>query len=86
MKRVRKWNYEKHDYELYIIPDGWEVCLYTEDMDKIVNCVQCGKEIKYGNTYTSQEVHTHLGLGYHVCEDCHIVELERKIGAKVNDK
>jgi hypothetical protein len=79
---IQKWNYDKRDYEEYIYPKEWDICLYSEDMDKIVNCASCGKELRYGDTYTSQELHCNVGLGYGVCEECHNKEMVRKYSAK----
>ena len=50
---VGKWNYEKHNYEPYKIPNDWNCKTYSEDMDEIINCAQCGRSIKIGNCYTS---------------------------------
>ena len=76
--KLKKWNYEKHVYEAYEIPDEWRVSVYETDMDMLVNCCQCGKEIKFGETYTSQEVHTNMGFGFVVCEECHECEMKRR--------
>jgi len=40
-------------------------------MDKIVNCANCGKELKFGECYTSKTIHTEIGMGYGVCEECY---------------
>ena len=79
---LRKWNYETHEYDHYEVPDNWTICLFTEDMDKIVNCVQCGKEVKFGTSYTSREVHNGIGLGYNVCKECLNKEVEREFSSK----
>lgn len=75
---MRKWNYETKEYELYSVPEDWYCPLYENDMDKKVNCACCGKEIRVGDGYTSQEIHTFSGFGYSVCEDCHAKERERR--------
>lgn len=73
-----KWNYETHDYDPYKIPDEWNVPLITDDMEEIVNCPHCGKELKYGDTYTSKEIHNYIGLGFGVCSECYEKEWERR--------
>ena len=75
---LNKWNYRKHKYEPYKIPDNWNVKTYSEDMDELINCAQCGKKIKFGDGYTSLEVHTNLGIGYSVCDKCWDKEYLRK--------
>lgn len=75
---MRKWNYEKHEYEDYSVPIDWYVSTYETDMDKVVNCASCGKELPFGDTYTSLEIHTTVGFGYGVCEECYQREWERR--------
>lgn len=80
MRAIPRFSYETHDYHNVIIPNDWHVSLYEDDMDKTINCANCGKEIRYGNGFTSQEYHEQLfGFGYVVCEDCHNAELERRL-------
>lgn len=75
---IRKWNYKTHEYDSIEVPDEWNVSLYTENMDEIVNCPHCGKELRYGETYTSKEIHNWIGLGYGVCEECYEEEWKRR--------
>ena len=75
---LRKWNYETHEYEPIEVPDEWNVSLYTENMDEIVNCPHCGKELRFGETYTSKEIHNWVGFGYGVCEECYEEEWKRR--------
>ena len=65
-------------YEPYSTPKEWNVPLYSEDMRQIVNCASCGKEIYYGDTYTSKTIHNAVGLGYPVCEACYEHEWAEK--------
>lgn len=75
---LRKWNYEKHKYEPYKIPNNWSCKTYCDDMYEIVNCPHCGKEIEFGKCYTSMEIHTEHGFGYGVCEECYQKEWEKR--------
>ena len=68
---LRKWNYSKHDYEPYEVPDDWNVKAYSGDMSEIVNCPHCGKRVQVGETYASREIHNDVGFGYSVCRDCY---------------
>lgn len=72
-----KWNYETHEYDPYQVPDDWVLGLYSTDMELPINCAQCGKGMTYGVGYTSKEVHTPVGFGYAVCEQCYEKEVER---------
>ena len=77
---IQKWDYPSHSY--FTIPlisrTPLNLKTYSEDMKEMVNCCQCLKKIKYGDTYTSKEIHTDLGFGFAVCEDCYEKEWERK--------
>ena len=54
------------------------ISVYETDMDTIVNCAQCNKELKFGESYTSMEKQTSLGFGYAVCADCYEEEWKRR--------
>lgn len=75
-----KWNYKNHNYDDYELPGNCK--LYSNDMEEVVNCAQCGKEITFGESYTSFEIHNHIGFGYAVCEKCYQQEWKRKIEAE----
>lgn len=75
---LKKWNYERHDYEDYLIPGDWKVSMYEEDMNTPVNCAHCGKLLPFGDCYTSQEIHNAMGMGYAVCENCYDEEVKRR--------
>ena len=34
---LNKWNYEKHKYEKYRVPDEWNVKIYADNMEEIIN-------------------------------------------------
>ena len=67
---LQKWDYKEHNYKDYRVPDEWNVKTYGNGMEEIINCAQCGKKLKFGDSYTSLEVHTKIGFGYSVCEKC----------------
>ena len=68
----------------YGVPDEWNVKSYSDDMDEIVNCPHCGKEVTFGSCYTSREIHTPNGFGYAVCEKCY--DMERAIENRWRNK
>lgn len=73
--RARKYNVELHEYEDILLPD--ECRTYEDDMEKMVPCAQCGRMFKFGEMYTSREVHTAHGFGYAVCAECYDGETDR---------
>lgn len=80
---LRKWSYEKQDYEDYKVPDDYKCKIITGNMDEMINCAQCGENVLFGNTYTSREIHSKYGFGYAVCEECYYKELARGWDAKI---
>ena len=82
---LSKWNCKKHKYEPYEVPDEWDVKLYSDNMEEIVNCSQCGTELKYGATFTSKEIHNYVGLGFAVCYNCYQEEWKRKEESEENE-
>ena len=68
---IRKWNDKEKEYEPYEVPDEWKLILYSEDMETPINCVNCGKEMTFGEGYTSQRYRTDKGFGYYECEKCY---------------
>lgn len=72
--KVGKWNGKSYDE--YELPTGAR--LYGEDMDEIITCAGCEKQIKLGDGYTSLEIHTKMGFGFIVCDACYQQELKRK--------
>ena len=80
---LHKWNYKTRTYDKYEVPNEWDVTLFTNDMKKIVSCVQCGIKLEYGMCFTSKEVHTECtGFGYPVCSKCYEAEMDRNIKNK----
>lgn len=75
-KILKKWNYKNHKYEDFNIPRDRNVKLLADDLNEIINCANCGKKAKFGDTYSSMTIHNSLGLGYCICEECY--EKERK--------
>lgn len=73
---VRRWNHKKRDYDPYMIPSDWK-CRTSAEMDEIVNCASCGREVEFGDCYSSLEIHGKLGFGYSVCPECYEKEVCR---------
>lgn len=76
---IPKWNYMEHKYDDHIIPNDWNCKTYSDDLNEIINCAQCGSQLKIGDSYCSVELHVPVsGFGYCVCERCHNKELETR--------
>ena len=72
-----KYNQDTRKEEPYEPPveDGYYP-VYCDNMDEKINCAQCGKEITFGEGYTSREIFS--GSWAHaVCKDCMEKEHER---------
>ena len=77
---IKKCDYPSHSYFSIAITsrEPLNIKTYSEDMNEIVNCCQCLKKVKFEDTYTSNEIHTDLGFGFAVCEDCYKEEWKRR--------
>lgn len=74
---IGRWNYNTREYEPYVPDPNWTIIIYTHDMDRVINCTNCGCEMVYGEGLTSKELHTAVGLGYPVCQPCYDEEIKR---------
>lgn len=79
---LRRWDYGTRSYEPFEVPDEWKPIVYSDNMSEKINCPHCGKEMLYGTSYTSLEIHTGSGFGYAVCSRCYDQEAERRRNAK----
>lgn len=80
---LKKWNYKIHRYENYWIPNDFNCKTFSRDMNEEINCPHCGNKVKFGECYTSKEIHTDIGFGYAVCEKCHEKEWKKKKESKL---
>lgn len=72
---VQKWNYKTREYDLYRLPLG---CQMMAGDDQKIPCCQCGKPHKFGEMFTSKEIHNYIGLGYPTCKKCYELEWQRE--------
>lgn len=69
MKKALKWDEKEECYEECLIPNG--ASLFETDMNELVQCASCGKELDFGSCYTSRIYQTEHGFGYSECEECY---------------
>lgn len=67
---IRKWNENKKDYDVVKIPDEWNVPIIPKELGEIVNCVNCGCKMKFGDGFQSKRYHNVSGLAYSECKKC----------------
>jgi hypothetical protein len=48
---------------------SWNVVAFG-DLEDCINCASCGKEVAFGDAYTSREHETDKGWGLTICERC----------------
>lgn len=77
---MKKRNFQTHRYEDYSVPEDWKVSMYEKDEEKKINCAECGKPIKFCESFTSQRIYDDAGLfGYAVCWNCHESGLKERM-------
>lgn len=67
--KAKKWNPKTREYQDYELPKN--AYMFSNDMEKVIACAQCGRKMAFGDGYTSRQIHTKYGLGYAVCEKCY---------------
>ena len=67
--KVNRWNFEKHKYDVVVIPDHWFV-VTTAPLGIHINCISCGKDLLVDDSYTSYRYQDSIGFGYLICEEC----------------
>ena len=76
---MKRWNYKTKSYVKYEVPLKWNCPVFCADMDEKINCAECGKEVTFGETYSSFRIFNDSGVFSHmVCPECH--EREYKEG------
>ena len=70
-----KWNYNTRSYDDYELPE--KAIMWSDDMELVIQCASCAKDIEVGDCFTSKEIHGNFGMGYLVCESCYEQEIER---------
>lgn len=73
---AQKWSFKKEEYDPIEIPEG--ACSFSINMGKQIQCANCGKELLFGDSYTSRTIHTDMGMGYAVCGKCYAKEWEEE--------
>lgn len=66
---AEKFNFETGKYEPYTLSD--KASLYEQDLDEVIECASCGRDVVYGDCFTSITIHGERGLGYMVCPECY---------------
>lgn len=59
----------------YSIPPEWNCKSKSDNMDEMINCAECGKLIRYGESFSSSLIHDKNGECYCICSDCVFDEL-----------
>lgn len=67
---MHKYNQITRKEEPYEPPtEGGNYPVYSDNMDEVINCAQCGKQIPFGEGYTSREIFSGP-WGHMVCREC----------------
>ena len=77
---LNRWDWKDHKYYPYTIsiPINEVIVLAVENMDAEILCPTCRRKIKFGESYTSMELHSDYGFGYPVCKKCYYEEWDRR--------
>lgn len=73
-KQAQKWDNIEHKYYPYTIPE--KCILHSDDINEETQCAECSSYLKFGESYTSKNIHNHFWLWYPVCETCYLEEVK----------
>lgn len=80
---AQKWNPYHRKYRPYVLPEDELKCSLLEDSaERIIACAGCGRPVKFGESFTSLEIHTESGFGFMVCPICLNQETEHARAAE----
>lgn len=80
---MKRWDFDLHEYVNYDIPKDWKCRCISNDLSEKINCASCGKELTFGESYTSCEIFDDSGFwGMNVCEECSRISLDKKFKEK----
>jgi len=74
---VLKLNFDKNEYEIIEKPTNYDI-KDSLDIDKIINCINCGKRISKRMANSSLIYCNILKQSYCVCSDCYNEELAER--------
>lgn len=75
---AEKFNFKTGKYEPYTLPN--KASLYEQDLDAVIECASCKKDVVYGDCFTSMTIHNERGLAYMVCPECCEKEWDERRG------
>lgn len=67
---LQKWNPDTHIYEPFNSP-AKKTVLFSHDMEALVDCAECWKEIQFWVCFTSRQIHNDMWFWYPVCWECY---------------
>ena len=87
MTYVRKWDFMMHRYsDPEQLPADWNTPMVADHMDEIINCACCGKEVAFGDCFTSRKIFGVNGIfGFPVCSDCYEKEWKEWRAAEIHE-
>lgn len=77
---MKKYSFEKREFQPYDTPreKGWN-CHFWLEPEELINCAECGKELKIGECRRSLLIRTEVGnYRYAVCPECSRKEMEER--------
>lgn len=84
MREAQRWNFRTKKYEVYKLPQY--ASIHETDLTMIVACASCGARLLYGQCLTSRRIHTAVGFGYAVCEECYTDERDLELSYREENK
>lgn len=68
---VRRYNIVNGKYSKVTILNSWNVVTTVEDADTNINCIHCGQNIAFGDSFESMRYKDQFDQGYRECKTCY---------------
>lgn len=65
---AKRMNYKTRKYEPCHVPDN---AVIMAGLNDVVQCANCGRPVRFGNTFSSSDICNDVGIDYAVCLDCY---------------
>lgn len=69
------YDWKRREYRPYRLPVGSSV---DPQENETVTCARCGKPVGFMDSWTSMAIHSPMGFGYAVCNECHEAEWDER--------
>jgi hypothetical protein len=68
---VHRYNVVTGKYTDANVPNDWKISVKEEDNNNIINCIHCGQQISFKESFESKRYNDEHGRSYRECSTCY---------------